>query len=282
MERVKKVSYYLDIAKTVASRSTCLRRRYGAIIVKNDEIISTGYNGAPRGEENCCDCGFCQREALGIPKGERYELCVSVHAEANAIISAARQEMLDATIFVVGLEPDGSYANSTPCLMCRRLIRNAGIAKCIGYVDGVLTEIPLKKPANPKPAKSKQYVREGANARLDGGYVAVTTYANLSDDDAAELAGEDEVPTAVLAVKEEFLTAYVHSKGWNSVDKFLNEYTYDTITDLEELAYAGRALAFTYCAPLGSRAFQFFQFDGDVPGSGARAYADFLAGMPSN
>ena len=147
MERVKKDKYYLDIAESVTKRSTCLRRQYGAIIVKNDEVISTGYNGAPRGEMNCCDCGFCQRDALGIPKGERYELCVSVHAEANAIISAARRDMIGATIYIVGIEAkDGSYANPAPCLMCRRLIKNAGIAKCIGSVNGVPTEISLDPP----------------------------------------------------------------------------------------------------------------------------------------
>lgn len=150
MDRIKKDEYYLDIAKTVTRRSTCLRRQYGAIIVKNDEVVATGYNGAPRGEINCCDCGFCQRDALGIPKGERYELCVSVHAEANAIISAARRDMIGATIYIVGIEAkDGSYANPAPCLMCRRLIKNAGITKCIGSVNGVPTEIPLDPPEQP-------------------------------------------------------------------------------------------------------------------------------------
>jgi dCMP deaminase len=137
MERTSKREYYLAIAKAVALRSTCLRRRYGAIIVNNDEIVSTGYNGAPRGEVNCTDCGFCRREQLHIPKGERYELCRSVHAEQNAIISASRSEMLGGTIYVVGLEKDGSYANPAPCTICRRLIVNAGIDKCVGmFVDG--------------------------------------------------------------------------------------------------------------------------------------------------
>lgn len=145
MERMGKNEYYLGIAKSVLERSTCLRRRYGAIIVKNDEVISTGYNGAPRGEENCCDCGFCQRVAMNVPKGERYELCVAVHAEANAIISASRQEMMGGTIYIVGLEVDGSYANPAPCMMCRRLIKNAGIDRCIGMVNGVPKEIPLDK-----------------------------------------------------------------------------------------------------------------------------------------
>ena len=94
MERKDKTNYYLDIAETVSRRSTCLRRRYGAIIVRNDEIISTGYNGAPRGRRNCVDLDYCAREKQNIPSGQRYELCRSVHAEANAIISAARRDTL--------------------------------------------------------------------------------------------------------------------------------------------------------------------------------------------
>ena len=91
MQRISKENYYLNIAQTVLERATCLRRVYGAIIVKNDEIISTGYNGAPRGRRNCVDMGYCTRERLQVPRGERYELCRSVHAEANAIISASRR-----------------------------------------------------------------------------------------------------------------------------------------------------------------------------------------------
>ena len=90
-QRMSKDKYYLNIADAVLDRSTCLRRKYGAIIVKNDEILSTGYNGAPRGRVNCSELGYCNREQLRIPSGQRYELCRSVHAEANAIISAARR-----------------------------------------------------------------------------------------------------------------------------------------------------------------------------------------------
>ena len=93
MNRISKENYYLDIAQTVATRSTCLRKSFGAIIVKNDTIISTGYNGAPRGRKNCSDLGYCMRDNLGIPRGERYELCRSVHAEANAIIAASREQI---------------------------------------------------------------------------------------------------------------------------------------------------------------------------------------------
>ena len=131
--RRDKINYYLDIAETVSERSTCLRRSFGAILVKNDEIISTGYNGAPRGRKNCSDIGGCLREKLGVPRGQRYELCRSVHAEANAIISAPRSEMIGSTLYLVGLEyKDGSYvANANPCAMCKRLIINAGIEKVV-------------------------------------------------------------------------------------------------------------------------------------------------------
>ena len=128
-KRTSKDDYYLGIADSVLNRSTCLRRKYGAIIVKADEIISTGYNGAPRGRENCSDLGFCMREKLNVPRGERYELCRSVHAEMNAIIHASRSEMLDSTLYLVGKEATtGEYvANSNPCAMCKRMIINAGI-----------------------------------------------------------------------------------------------------------------------------------------------------------
>lgn len=133
MQRLDKVNYYLDIAQTVAERSTCLRRCYGAILVRNDEIVSTGYNGAPRGRKNCADLGRCTREALGIPSGERYELCRSVHAEANCIISAARSESLGGTIYLACIDPASGelMAGTTSCSMCRRLIINAGISQVI-------------------------------------------------------------------------------------------------------------------------------------------------------
>ena len=133
MGRIDKENYYLDIAETVAERSTCLRRRYGAILVRNDEIIATGYTGAPRGRKNCVDFNFCTREALKIPSGERYELCRSVHAEANAIISAARRDTLGADLYMACVNPeDGALIpNSTSCAMCRRLILNAGIQRVV-------------------------------------------------------------------------------------------------------------------------------------------------------
>jgi len=133
MERKDKENYYLDIAETVMLRSTCSRRKYGAIIVKDDEIISTGYNGAPRGRKNCLDREVCMRDELGIPSGERYELCRSVHAEANAIISAARRDMIGATLYLSGIEAKTGELmdDTTPCSMCRRLIINSGIEKTV-------------------------------------------------------------------------------------------------------------------------------------------------------
>ena len=133
MGRIDKENYYLNIAETVAGRSTCLRRCYGAILVKSDEIISTGYNGAPRGRRNCVDLNYCTREALNIPSGERYELCRSVHAEANAIISAARRDTLGATLYMVCVAPETGalIPGSTSCSMCRRLIINAGIRRVV-------------------------------------------------------------------------------------------------------------------------------------------------------
>lgn len=129
MERRDKVNYYLDLAEMVSQRSTCLRRHYGAVIVKNDEVISTGYVGSPRGRKNCTDLGQCIRQQLDIPRGERYELCRSVHAEVNAIISASRDRMIGSDIYLVGVEVDGSgyVKNANSCSMCKRTIINAGI-----------------------------------------------------------------------------------------------------------------------------------------------------------
>lgn len=141
-KRMNKTQYYLNIAEAVSQRSTCIRRKYGAIIVKDDEIIATGFNGAPRGGPNCIDLNVCEREAMNIPKGTRYELCRAVHAEQNAIISAARRDMIGATLYIVGLEADGSYANPEPCMMCRRFIINAGITECVGlYPDKTIRQI---------------------------------------------------------------------------------------------------------------------------------------------
>ena len=133
MERISKENYYLNIAQTVLERATCLRRVFGAIIVKNDEIISTGYNGAPRGRRNCVDMGLCTREAMQVPRGERYELCRSVHAEANAIISASRRDCVGGTLYLVGRDARTGelLTDATSCAMCRRQVINAGIQRVI-------------------------------------------------------------------------------------------------------------------------------------------------------
>lgn len=132
-KRTSKENYYLDIADAVLQRSTCLRRMYGAIIVRNDEIISTGYNGAPRGRINCTDAGRCARVEMKIPSGERYELCRSVHAEANAIISASRRDMVGSTLYLVGKDAQTGalLGDATSCAMCRRQVINAGISKVV-------------------------------------------------------------------------------------------------------------------------------------------------------
>jgi dCMP deaminase len=133
MERRDKINYYLDLADVVSQRGTCIRRHYGAVIVKNDEVISTGYSGAPRGRKNCSDLNYCLRQKLNIPRGERYELCRSVHAEANAIISASRDKMMGATIYLSGREVSTNeyIKNSNSCAMCKKMIINAGIEKVI-------------------------------------------------------------------------------------------------------------------------------------------------------
>jgi dCMP deaminase len=131
--RISKENYYLDIAQTVAKRSTCLRKKYGAIIVKNDSIVATGYNGAPRGRANCCELGSCMRDQLNIPRGERYEMCRAVHAEANAIIDASRDQMIGATLYMVCLDSKTGelVGNVCSCMMCKRMLINADIREVI-------------------------------------------------------------------------------------------------------------------------------------------------------
>ncbi|MBI4843011.1 MAG: dCMP deaminase family protein [Nitrospirae bacterium] len=128
--------YFIEIAKVVSSRSTCLRRRYGAVIVKDKVIISTGYNGSPRGIDNCIDLGRCVRKEQNIPSGERYELCEAVHAEQNAIINAPPERMKDAVIYIAGFEEDKSFANGMPCKLCSRMIRNSQIKEVIYLKSG--------------------------------------------------------------------------------------------------------------------------------------------------
>lgn len=143
--RISKDEYYLSIAKAVSQRSTCLRRQYGAVVVNNDQIVGTGYNGSARGETNCCDSGICKRDEMGVPKGERYELCVAIHAEDNAVLSAGRERTRGATIYIAGFNTvDGSIANPSPCKMCRRKLINAGISRVVGLdTTGLAIEIDL-------------------------------------------------------------------------------------------------------------------------------------------
>lgn len=131
MERRDKVNYYLDIAEAILGRSTCLRRKYGAVLVKNDEIVSTGYNGSPRGTTNCNEKGHCIREELNVPRGTRYELCASVHAEQNVLLSASRKETMGADLYLVGkdVKTDKLVKDSEPCSLCKKLIINSGINK---------------------------------------------------------------------------------------------------------------------------------------------------------
>ena len=146
MERVSKINYYLDIAETVSERSTCLRRRFGAIIVKNDVIVSTGYNGAPRGRKNCNDLQYCARDKMGIPRGERYEMCRSVHAEANAIIAADRDRMIGSTLYMCCTDPKTGEVmpNTCSCMMCKRMVINAGVERVIVREDKErFTEYPV-------------------------------------------------------------------------------------------------------------------------------------------
>lgn len=131
MSRPSKDMYYLNIARAVSKRSTCVRRQYGAIIVKDDRIVATGYNGSARNEPNCCDTGICWREEHHIPHGERYELCKAVHAEENAIINANPSDMIGATLYLAGYEGDKPIETPQPCLQCMRRIQNAQIGKVI-------------------------------------------------------------------------------------------------------------------------------------------------------
>lgn len=137
-------NYFIEIAKVVSSRSTCLRRKYGAVVVKDRVIISTGYNGSPRGIKNCIDVNKCTRKEQNIPSGERYELCEAVHAEQNAIINGPPDRMKGATIYIAGFEEDKSFAAGRPCKLCDRMIRNSQITEVV-YLekDGALKKVDI-------------------------------------------------------------------------------------------------------------------------------------------
>lgn len=132
MNRIDKINYYLNIAESVSERSTCLKKHWGSIIVKNDEIISTGFNGAPRGVQSCLECNCCNRE--NSERGSDYNQCLAVHSEQNAIIHASRNQMLDSDMYLVGRDftNSGKYVeNAAPCALCKRMIINSGIKRVI-------------------------------------------------------------------------------------------------------------------------------------------------------
>jgi len=158
--RISKNQYYIDIAEVVYKRSTCLRRKFGAVIVKNNEIIATGYNGAPRGVTSCMENGYCWREKHNIPHGTQYEKCFTVHAEANAIISAARKDMIASTLYLAGENIDGTLCTALPCILCTRLILNAGISKFIfrQSTGSIAIEWPQKTWKNEKIIIKGRYV----------------------------------------------------------------------------------------------------------------------------
>lgn len=138
--RPNKEEYYLNIAKEVAKRSTCMSVKIGAIIVKDDQIVATGYNGAPRKVKDCYEIGICLRRKLGIPSGERYEICRSVHAEQNCIINAARAgvSILNGTMYQFGfriIDGKEKLINSYPCFICKKMIINAGLEKYVGMQE---------------------------------------------------------------------------------------------------------------------------------------------------
>ena len=131
-KRISKIDTYLNCAESFAYRSTCLKRKYGAVIVKDDAVISTGYNGSPRGYENCCDIGECPRIRLGLHQGEGYGMCRAVHAEANALLNCSREQTLGADLYLSGVNPgDCSVHQAKPCPLCARLIIQAGIRNVI-------------------------------------------------------------------------------------------------------------------------------------------------------
>ncbi len=139
--RPTKDVYYWNIAKETAERGTCLSVKGGAVIVKDDQIIATGYIGAPRGTMDCFERGVCMRRQLGIPSGQRYEICRSVHAEQNALINAARAgvSVLGSTVFLyfVKRQPEGGvkFVNAQPCFMCKKMLINSGVKRFVGNTE---------------------------------------------------------------------------------------------------------------------------------------------------
>ena len=149
LKRISKVDTYLNCAENFAYRSTCIKRKYGAVLVKDDAVISTGYNGSPRGFENCCDIGECPRIKLGLHQGEGYAFCRAVHAEANALLNCSREQTLGADLYLAGVNPmDLSVHKAKPCPLCARMIIQAGIRKVYlrrGEGADNYEEIPAEK-----------------------------------------------------------------------------------------------------------------------------------------
>lgn len=128
MKRISKEDAYLNCAETFSYRSTCIKRKYGAVLVKDDAVISTGYNGSPRGFENCCDIGECPRIRKNMHQGEGYGICRAVHAEANALLNCSREQTIGADLYLAGVNPqDLSVHKAKPCPLCARMMIQAGI-----------------------------------------------------------------------------------------------------------------------------------------------------------
>ena len=148
-KRVSKIDTYLKCAEVFAYRSTCIKRKYGAVIVKDDAVISTGYNGAPRGEDNCCDIGKCPRIERDLHQGQGYEMCRAVHAEANALLNCSREQTIDADLFLAGVNPnDNSVHRAKPCPLCARMIIQAGIKNVylrVGPMPDEYVKVPAKE-----------------------------------------------------------------------------------------------------------------------------------------
>ena len=158
--RVSKIDTYLNCAEVFAYRSTCIKRKYGAVIVKDDCVISTGYNGAPRGLDNCCDIGECPRMKLGLHQGDGYSICRAVHAEANALLNCSRQQTIGADLYLVGVNPsDNSIHKAKPCPLCARMIIQAGIRNVvlrIGEKEGEFVTVPARELEWCQSVDSKQ------------------------------------------------------------------------------------------------------------------------------
>ena len=150
------IDMYLNCAENFAYRSTCIKRKYGAVIVKNDVVISTGYNGSPRGFENCCDIGKCPRVEKDMHQGEGYGICRAVHAEANALLNCSREQTIGVDLYLTGINPvDNSIHRAKPCPICARTIIQAGINNVImRQGEGADNYIIL-------PAKELQWVLDG-------------------------------------------------------------------------------------------------------------------------